>query len=345
MKYSIISFTAKGSKLNKELCEGLRNKGHAVKGYAIAKYARNVELLQFTKTSALIEEIFPVVDGIIFIGACGIAVRGIAPFLHSKGSDPGVIVLDEGGNYSISLLSGHIGGGNLLCKEVAEMVGATPVITTATDVNRVFSVDNFAKNKGLWIKDLKQIKEISSGILNGEKISLYSDYPIIGNMPLELTHESLEKGICISHNESLNPFSVTLNLIPRNLILGIGCKKNTSLEAIESFTLEVLNRLNLNKYRIGLIASIDLKAEESGIISFARNLKAEFITFSAEELSKVTGDFTESAFVSQTVGVGNVCERSGTLASNYGSKILGKTTKDGVAIALYQRDFILNFDD
>lgn len=343
MKYGIISFTAKGSRLNKELCEGLRNKGYAVKGYAISKYAQAAGLLQFTKTSTLLEEIFPLVDGIIFIGACGIAVRGIAPFLHSKGSDPGVIVLDEAGNYSISLLSGHIGGGNLLCKEVAGIVGATPVITTATDINQAFSVDNFAKNKGLWIRDLNQIKTISSGILDGEKISLYSDYPIIGDIPVELTNESLEKGICISPNENLKPFSFTLNLMPRDLILGIGCKKNTSIETIESFTLEVLDRLNLSIYRVGLIASIDLKAGEAGIISFARNLKADFITFSAEELNNVTGDFTESAFVSQTVGVGNVCERSGTLASNYGSKILGKTTKDGVAIALYQKDFILDF--
>ncbi|MDF2803267.1 MAG: cobalamin [Anaerocolumna sp.] len=343
MNYGILSFTARGSNLNKELCKALTNKGHVVKGYAIAKYAEEIGLLQFTKISTLLEEIFPVMDGIIFISACGIAVRGIAPFLHSKGCDPGVVVIDEGGNYAISLLSGHIGGGNWLCNEVAKIAGAIPIITTATDINNVFSVDSFAKEKGLWIKDLNQIKKISSAILDGEKVSLYCDYPVTGKLPSELINEPLEKGICISENESLAPFPVTINLIPRDLILGIGCKKNTSVEAISDLVEEVFNQLNLNKYRIGKIASIDIKASEAGIIEFTRKVKADFITYSTEELKNVPGDFVESVFVNQTVGVGNVCERSGALASNDGRKILGKTTKDGVAISIYKRDYILEF--
>lgn len=343
MNYGILSFTARGSKLNKEICSELKNQGHKAKGYAITKYADESGLLAFTKISSLLKEIFPVMDGIIFISACGIAVRGIAPFLRSKGRDPGIVVIDEGGNYAISLLSGHIGGGNELCKEVAKIVGAVPVITTATDINQVFSVDSFAKEKGLWIKDLNKIKSISSAILDGEKISIYSDYEITGKLPSELTYEALEKGICISHNESLAPFPVTINLMPRDLVLGIGCKKNTSIEAINCLLEEVCEKLNLNKYRIKKIASIDIKASEAGILELARVIKAEFVTFTAKELNNAQGNFTESAFVTQTVGVGNVCERSGALASEYGKMLIGKTTKDGVAIAIYQKDFRLTF--
>lgn len=343
MNYAILSFTARGSILNKELCKALEHKGHEVTGYAITKYAEKTGLVEFSKFSTLLEEIFSEMDGIIFISACGIAVRGIAPFLHSKGSDPGVVVMDEGGNYAISLLSGHIGGGNRLCNEVAKIAGAIPVITTATDINQTFSVDNFAKEKGLWIKDLNSIKAISSAILDGEKISFYSDYPVTGELPGKLTYEPLEKGICISHNESLSPYPITLTLIPRDLVLGIGCKKNTSTEAIATLVEEVFDKLGLKKYRIGKVASIDIKASEPGIIGYAKRLKSEFVTFPAEELKSVSGDFTESAFVNQTVGVGNVCERSGAAASKYGRKIVGKTTRDGVAIAVYQMDFTLEF--
>lgn len=343
MNYAVVSYTARGGNLNKNLCRELENRGHAVKGYSITQYAEQTGLLEFSKTGSLLNEIFPIMDGIIFISACGIAVRGLAPFLTSKGCDPGVVVLDEGANYAISLLSGHIGGGNSLCKEVASLTGATPVITTATDINQAFSVDNFAKEKGLWIKDLDKIKKISAEILNNNQVSLYSEYPIRGKIPKELTLEPLDIGICISNKENLTPYPITINLIPRDYILGLGCKKNTPVEVIENFLEEVLHKWDIKKYQIGKIASIDLKASEAGIIALARKLRAEFVTFTPEELKNVPGEYKESSFVNQTVGVGNVCERSAAIASNCGRKIIGKTTKDGVAIAIYQMNYTFKF--
>lgn len=343
MNYVVVSYTARGGSLNKKLCRELENRGHAVRGYSISKYAEQTGLLEFSKTGSLLKEIFSIVDGIIFISACGIAVRGLAPFLRSKGCDPGVVVLDEGAHYAISLLSGHIGGGNSLCKEVANLTGATAVITTATDINQVFTVDTFAKENGLWINDLDKIKKISAEILDGNQIGLYCEYPINGKLPKELTLEPLEIGICISNKEYLTPFPITLNLIPRNFILGIGCKKSTPMEVIESVVEEVLHNLGLNKHQLGKIASIDLKASEDGIIAFAKKLRVEFVTYSSWELNNVPGEYTESSFVNQTVGVGNVCERSAAIASNCGRKIIGKTTKDGVAIAIYQMDYTLKF--
>lgn len=343
MNYAILSFTAKGNLLNKRLCIDLESKGHTVKGYGISKYIEGTGLIPFSKISTLLDEIFSVIDGIIFISACGIAVRGIAPFLKSKGSDPGVVVLDEGGNYAISLLSGHIGGGNALCKEVASITGASPVITTATDIHGAFSADTFAKEKGLWISDLHKIKEISGAILDGKKISLYSEFMITGDIPKELTYVPGQIGICISNKEELTPFPVTLNLIPRDLVLGIGCKKNVGMETIDKLVEEVLDKQGLKKYRIGKIASIDIKLTEPGIVEYAKKLRADFITYSAEELKNAPGVYTESSFVNKTVGVGSVCERSAAIASNYGRKVIGKTTKDGVAVSIYQIDYILNF--
>ncbi|MCD7746416.1 MAG: cobalamin biosynthesis protein [Lachnospiraceae bacterium] len=125
-------------------------------------------------------------DGIIFVGACGIAVRTIAPFIKSKTTDPAVLVVDEAGQFVISLLSGHIGGANRLAVQAAEILGATPVITTATDVNGKFAVDVFAKENALRIGSMRAAKEISAALLRGEKIGVLCEGRIEGELPPEL---------------------------------------------------------------------------------------------------------------------------------------------------------------
>ncbi len=125
-------------------------------------------------------------DGIIFVGACGIAVRTIAPFIKSKTTDPAVLVIDEAGQFVISLLSGHLGGANRLAEQAASILGATPVITTATDVNGKFAVDVFAKENHLRIGSMKAAKEISAAILCGEKIGVICEGKIEGELPPEL---------------------------------------------------------------------------------------------------------------------------------------------------------------
>ncbi|MCD8074891.1 MAG: cobalt-precorrin 5A hydrolase [Lachnospiraceae bacterium] len=125
-------------------------------------------------------------DGIVFVGACGIAVRTIAPFLKSKTTDPAVIVIDEAGQFVISLLSGHIGGANRLAERTAAILGATPVITTATDVNGKFAVDIFASDNHLRIRDMHAAKEISAAILRGERVGVTCEGEIEGCVPPEL---------------------------------------------------------------------------------------------------------------------------------------------------------------
>ncbi len=125
-------------------------------------------------------------DGIIFVGACGIAVRTIAPYIKSKTTDPAVLVIDEAGQFVISLLSGHLGGANRLAEQAASILGATPVITTATDVNGKFAVDVFAKENHLRIGSMKAAKEISAAILRGEKVGVICEGRIEGELPPEL---------------------------------------------------------------------------------------------------------------------------------------------------------------
>lgn len=129
-------------------------------------------------------------EAIIFVGATGIAVRAIAPFITGKAVDPAVLVIDEAGRYVISLLSGHLGGANALARTAAALIEAEPVITTATDAESAFAVDTFAKENGFLLTDLRKAKEVSAKVLRGEKLRIYSDIPMERLVQRPARHEA-----------------------------------------------------------------------------------------------------------------------------------------------------------
>ena len=251
---------------------------------------------------------------ILFISSTGIAVRTIAPFLDNKLKDSPVIVVDELGKNVIPILSGHFGGANELALEIAKVLEANPVITTATDINNLFAVDVFAKRNGFLITDKSKIKEVSAKVLRGEK-------PDIKELDSEIIIDNLK-------------------LIPKRLILGIGCKKGKAFEEIKQFvnTFYTDEELEKNLYAI---ASIDVKEKEIGLLKLAQFYGADFLTYSADELKQVAGDFNESEFVNEQVGVGNVCERAALLAAAPNPKlVINKTAKNGMTLAAAIREKI-----
>lgn len=281
--------------------------------------------------------------GIIFIGACGIAVRAIAPYIRHKAKDPAVVVVDEGGEYAISLLSGHLGGANELTGKIASCIGAVPVITTATDNRRVFAVDSFAMKNSLYITDTAKIKEISGAILNGERIGIHSEYPMSGQLPEGLTCEKQDKGISISAAVIDAPFPLTMHLLPKNLVVGIGCKKGVKEEIMYQRLLNLFSQHGLNMGRISKLCSIDIKKEEPGILKLVKKLEVSLVTYTAQELKQVSGTFTPSAFVESTVGVDNVCERSAALGSQYGKQLISKNSGEGMTLSVYEQEYQINF--
>ena len=251
---------------------------------------------------------------ILFISSTGIAVRTIAPFLDNKLKDSPVIVVDELGKNVIPILSGHFGGANELAIEIAKVLEANPVITTATDINNLFAVDVFAKKNGLLITDKSKIKEVSAKVLRGEK-------PDIKESDSEIIIDNLK-------------------LIPKRLILGIGCKKGKPFEEIKQFvnTFYTDEELEKNLYAI---ASIDVKEKEIGLLKLAQFYSVDFLTYTADELKQVAGDFNESEFVNEQVGVGNVCERAALLAAAPNPKlVINKTAKNGMTLAAAIREKI-----
>ena len=285
--------------------------------------------------------IFQWADAMVFVGSCGIAVREIAPHVKSKLTDPAVIVLDELATFCIPLLSGHIGGGNELARALADFLGATPVITTATDINGQFSVDAWAARQGLHIASMTAAKHISARILE-HPVPISSDFPIVTELPSgTVAGASGEIGICISCKKQ-EPFAETLLLVPPKLHLGIGCRRGTTCEAIEAAVSQVCREYSIHPKAIKLAASIDLKAEEAGLLEFCekRNLPVAFYT--AEQLRGVPGEFTASERVLRVTGVDNVCERSAMLGAE--KLLVKKIAMDGVTVAIAQEYWEVRFE-
>ncbi len=181
MNIAIICFSMTGLETGEKLQKALTEAGEQV---ALAKKSRYLPDSIAVSTSQWAGEQFQSgKDGVIFIGACGIAVRSIAPYIVGKKKDPAVLVVDECGNFVISLLSGHLGGANELALHCAGYLGATPVVTTATDLHSRFAVDVFAKKNGCAIFHMKAAKEASAALLAGKKIGFYSEFPWEGELP------------------------------------------------------------------------------------------------------------------------------------------------------------------
>ncbi len=297
-------------------------------------------LQQWTKT------MFECADGIVFIGSCGIAVRSIAPFVTKKDRDPAVVVTDEAGQFCISLLSGHLGGANVLTKKISHLTGSTPVITTATDIHGQFAVDNFADKNDLTIMDFGLAKDISARILAGEMITLECDGSWCGLLPesLSMNGRDIPCDIHIGTGRVKNDDSHILYLVPKVVMIGIGCKRGTDAGLIRKAIESALDIAGIFKEAVAGAASIDLKADEAGILEVCHENSWSFRTFSAEKLLKVPGTFSASDFVVQTTGVDCVCERSAmTAVQGSGSLILGKTVFEGVTVALAAQSWSVEF--
>jgi len=273
-------------------------------------------------------------DALIFVGAVGIAVRAIAPHCKSKASDPAVVVLDECGHFAVPILSGHLGGANDLARALAAVCGAVPVITTATDANGVFAVDEWAKHQNCTVLEPERIKLVSGKLLAGQPAAFASDWPIAGQVPAGVMASSGSPDFSLT----LNPEGSALHLVPRIGVLGVGCRRGTSAQALEEAFSAFCARHHLTPQCITTAASIDLKQNEEGLLTFCKKHGWPVEFFSAEQLRQAPGSFTPSAFVQSITGVDNVCERAAVLASG-GTIFLPKQAGGGVTFSLALRPY------
>ena len=278
-------------------------------------------------------------DALIFVGAAGIAVRAIAPHVASKRSDPAVLCVDEKGQFVISLLSGHIGGANRLGRSLASALDATPVITTATDVNGRFSVDTWATEHNMVITSMPLAKRVSAEILTHD-LPFWSDAERPEKLADGLFWSNVGSlGVCASIRD-LRPFEDTLLLIPKVLRVGLGCRRGTPAAVIETAIEKILSENNLRPEAVAEAASIDVKSNEAGLLDCCRDHGWPVTFYTAEQLNAVPGEFAKSEFVKNTVGVDNVCERA---AASGGRIIVRKTALNGVTVAVAEMKWGIDF--
>ena len=319
--------------------EALAGKLAGVIGGETMRAGRDLNLGAWTETA------FREKAALVYVGAVGIAVRAVAPYLKHKAEDPAVLAVDETGHYVIPLLSGHLGGANALARELAAITGGEAVITTATDLHGVFAVDLWAKHQNMTVRQPERIKTVSAKLLAGRRIHLDCRWEIRGDRPENVRillqsdagqggvlpkTENPETDVLVDYRDAE---CTALQLVPHVLHLGIGCRKGTMAETLEAGLERFCREKGILPEAIRSAASIDLKSGEEGLLRFCRDHGWPIRFYTAEELSSAEGIFSCSEFVRTVTGVDNVCERAAVLASG-GQLIKSKYAQDGVTFAL-----------
>ncbi len=304
----------------------------------------------FSRLSAVVPQIFAAYDALVFIMATGIVVRMIAPLLKGKLYDPAVLVFDEQGIHGISLLSGHVGRANDLTRMLCKALGSDPVITTATDVEGLVAPDAIASALGLYPTPKSEIQRVNSLLLEKKEIPYYMQKDMIHG---EFYKKALEKysiflrplgdsgvapnAVILAERDS-TPRPGYLYLLPRRLIAGIGCRKNTTRSEIEAALQRACGLVGLSTERIDAYASTVAKREEAGLLELAAAHKCEISFFENEIMQRCIDQhhLEESSFVKKTIGIGNVCEAAALCATagQGGRFALVKTKFEKVTVAL-----------
>ncbi|MGM9963972.1 MAG: cobalt-precorrin 5A hydrolase [Clostridium sp.] len=351
-KIAILSITNNGRELALRIKEIMKD----VDVFFIKKDTdyKNDEVIVVNKgLKEFIPQIFDKYDYLVFIMATGIVVRTIAPLIISKFSDPAILVMDEKGNNIISLLSGHMGGANEMTLYMSDLINSHPVITTATDVNKKSSLDMIAKKLNGHIDDFRDnVLKINSMLVNNEEVHLYIDgnYKINHNgFTLYDEKTDLDKVrnlVVVTNkkdiNEMLNKNIENLNekiikVTPKDIVIGVGCKKNTDSKHMKNSLIKFLAEYNIDINAVKEIGSIEIKKDEKAIIDLAKFLDVKFKTFSVEEISKVDYLYEKSDWVKKNVGVYSVSDPVAHLLSE-GRVIINKQKYDGITFSIGRID-------
>ncbi|KAF0144927.1 MAG: cobalt-precorrin 5A hydrolase / precorrin-3B C17-methyltransferase [Nitrospirae bacterium] len=283
---------------------------------------------------------------LIFIMATGIVVRTIAPLIKNKKTDPAVVVLDEKGRFAVSLLSGHIGGANNIAKQIADFLGGEAVITTASDVNNMPSIDLWAMENNLVIENWEAVPEISARFLNKGELKVYSEVEV--KMPEGfLREDKLNSVDVLITNKQFQISNLPpragrrgdksqIFLRPQNLMVGIGCNSGTAADEIEDAVKGALSKNRLSFLSVQSVATIDKKGAEPGLLSFAGKYNLKINTFTPDELNSVS-DVEKSEAAFKATGANAVAEPAAMLASGAGKLLVRKQKIGNVTVSVAEQ--------
>lgn len=331
MKVAIVSVSEKGRKLAFKIKELLDDDSTIIRADLFYKDVKRHLKVAFYEY-----------DAIVAVMASGILIRSIAPYIKSKATDPAVVNIDDNGNFVISTLSGHLGGANRLANKIADLIDATPVITTSSDVNNRLGIDVLASDLYLAIDDAKEILHFNKAILDGRTLTLTTsenkqyllDY---------LERNTLEMDVCIKHSSDVGDDEIIAGvddhkmvLKERKMVVGIGCRRGKECNKIYEGLKKSMDDLKVDKSRINQFASAEIKKDEKGILELSDrlNVPVSFVDLDKLKLFE-SQDIQKSEFVKSKFGIYGVCEPSALITAGFDSKLIyKKTSYDGVTIAI-----------
>lgn len=335
MSVSLTAFTYRGVQIALRIAQEIPG----AQVWTLPKHA--LEPCQtYTNLSQWTRQQFAARNRLIFVCATGIAIRTIAPFLQDKWIDPAILAVDELGRFVIPLVSGHVGGANDLARTVARILHAQAVISTATDLNGLFAVDEWARKNGITITNRPAAKRISADLLAGRQVYARCELPR-SDWPEGISEKGKPDFVvtyrCLPEEKTM------LVLHPPVFAVGIGCKKGLPENQVKDAVERVFAEQGLSMDSIFCLASIDLKQDDLGIALLSKHLNKPCYFYTSDQLKQAQGTFTPSAFVHSITGVDNVCERSAVLASG-GTLVVRKTVFSGVTVAVAKRAFYAEFE-
>ncbi len=351
---AVVAITRRGVETAVKIKQALTKAELPCVVYAPEKYLQKEAVPLDKKLDVFIKEIYPKVDAIVAVMATGITIRAVAPFLEGKLVDPAVIGVDASGKFVISLLSGHYGGANLLTRIIAEGIGATPVITTASEALGKQSVDEFARILHLTIVNPESLVAVNSAIVNGERLALV----LVGNVKIPTdtvcgyTVEKAENvkqaadimgkynagAIVTQESVAANVFSKSVTVLkPKKIVMGLGARKEATEDQVLAAVSTALSRANLPLERIDSLATVDIKKDTRGLVSAAAKLGRNLEFVSVAELGALKHEdlSPDSKLVEETIGVGGVCERAAIIKAGKNAHLILKKQKlNGVTVAI-----------
>lgn len=339
MKIALYTLTQQGLPLAAKLAAALPGETAV---FATRRHAEGTPATPFDSLAECVSENFTRFDGHVFIAAAGIVVRTIAPLLKDKATDPAVVCLDQQGQFAVPLLSGHLGGANALAESCANILGGQAVITTATDSAGVPSLDVLAVENGLRIGNIGQVKVVNSALLDKRTVQVHDPDNHLGLVGDDRFQQVGKKdwragkpGVWVSHMDDC-PDADALWLYPRVLMLGVGCRRGVSGDEIFDHIRNVFDAAGFSLDAIGGLASVDLKADEEGLLETAASLGVTPVFYDTKRLDKVQAP-NPSGAVMRRVGVGSVAEASALLLSDGGELLVEKTKTQTVTLAVARK--------
>ena len=324
MKLGILAITNGGRELARKIETGLPNARVIVSQNGIG---------------AAFAEHWQELDGFVCIMATGIAVRAIAPLLSSKQADPCVVVLDEKGKHVISLLSGHLGGGNELAKEVADLTGGQAVITTASDTLNLPALDLWAREQHLVVEDAKALTRASAKLVNSGSIKVYTEVDV--ELPGAFTPvaDPLLADVIIS--VKVFPQNAAAILRPKVLVIGAGCNRGTPADEFQEALSELFAQEGLSPLCIRNLASIDAKNDEEGLLAFAKENGWQIDFYTKDEINRMSNIEVSQAAL-RAVGAKGVAEPAALLSVQNNELLVRKRKWQNVTMAVARANFTLS---